>query len=864
MALELKEYQQRCLSELEEYLALATRQGAKSAFMERTDRPYQPVAQLPGLPYVCLRVPTGGGKTLMACHALGIAAQRYLHTEAAVCVWLVPSKIIRDQTLAALRDRRHPYRQALDARFRGQVEILNLTGALYVQRPVMAASTVVIVSTLAALRVEDTDGRKVYEAAGALSNHFSGLSPEVEAQVERDEYGVVAHSLCNVLRLHRPLVIVDEAHNARTELSFDTLARLNPSGIIEFTATPARDSNVLCHVSALELKAEAMIKLPIELVAEPDWRQAIAAAVARQRRLEELATGTGDYLRPIVLLQAQPRREGQTTQDYAEVKRCLVEDCGVPAERVAIATGEIREIDGVDLKAPSCPIRFIITVQALKEGWDCSFAYVLCSAAEMASGRAVEQILGRVLRMPGAQRQGSEELNKAYAYVTSTRFAEAASALRDGLVQNGFEKIEAQDLVRAVEAEQAQLGGEEGLFAEVREPLSRPPDVAALPAPLRAKLEWYAGEGQLGFTGDMKPEWRDALRQHYTAPDDREAVERMYRRSRGGLVGESGGADVARLAEPFEVPHLAVWVDGVLELFEDQFLDVDWRLSQCDARLETASWLTERGGRAGEVDVDASGHLAVRFVEQVQEQLALLSSESGWTIEGLALWLDRQIPHPDIVQSESSLFIYTALALLIEAGVPLDKLAARKFRLRDALAAKIDEHRQAQHSRAFQRLLFGPEAAVEVSPERCFRYDPDGYAPNYVYEGPARFNKHYHRLVGELALRGEETDCAIDIENHPAVKRWVRNLACRPAHSFWLQTSTDKFYPDFVAQLVDGRILVVEYKGVGYRTNDDSKEKDAIGRLWAERSSGRCLFLMATGDATPAIDKAIAKACGPT
>ena len=59
-----------------------------------------------------------------------------------------------------------------------------------------------------------------------------------------------------------------------------------------------------------------------------------------------------------------------------------------------------------------------------------------------------------------------------------------------------------------------------------------------------------------------------------------------------------------------------------------------------------------------------------------------------------------------------------------------------------------------------------------------------------------------------------------------------------------LPTATDYFYPDFVAELHDGRLLVVEYKGEAYATNDDSGEKRAIGQTWARASTGHGVFLM--------------------
>ena len=411
--LQLKDYQQRSLDTLSAYFKETCKQGAKRAFIYMTERPYHSVPILADMPYICLRVPTGGGKTLMASYALGIATRDYQQAERAVCLWLVPSNTIRDQTLSALKDRQHPYRQALDAHFAGNVRVMDLQEALYIQPGTIAGEAVVIVSTLAALRVEDTDGRKIYETAGALMSHFSNLNPALREQLETEGDGQIAYSLANVLRMHRPIVIMDEAHNARTRLSFDTLTRFNPSCVIEFTATPVTlhrpeagsfASNVLCHVSASELKEAEMIKLPIKLQTRPDWKEVIADALQEQRNLEKIAYEeeklTGEYIRPIMLLQAQPLNKDRQTLNTDIIKQTLMEDFRIPENQIAIATGDTREIDNVDLFDSNCPIRYIITVQALKEGWDCSFAYILCSVAEQHSARSVEQLLGRVLRMP--------------------------------------------------------------------------------------------------------------------------------------------------------------------------------------------------------------------------------------------------------------------------------------------------------------------------------------------------------------------------------------------------------------------------------------------------------------------------------
>jgi len=797
----LREYQRRSLDALEGYLRATVQHGAKKAFVLQTDRPYRAVPQLPGLPYICLRIPTGGGKTFMACHALGIATTELLQAERGVCLWLVPSNTIREQTLAALRDRQHPYRQAVDAHFGGLVTVMDLTEALYVTRGTLTGETCIIVSTLAALRVEDTEGRKVYATCGALMDHFSRLSAEQEAQLEKNGDGVIAYSLCNVLRLHRPIVIMDEAHNARTQLSFDTLARFNPSCIVEFTATPETThkpereqfaSNILCHVSAAELKHEEMIKLPIKLETRSEWKEVVAEAIKTQRTLEQLAgeeeKQTGEYIRPIVLLQAQPKSQTKDTLTVEVVRQSLIDDFHVPEDQIAVATGQTRQIDDVDLFARDCPIRFIITVAALREGWDCSFAYVLCSVAEIGSARAVEQVLGRVLRLPWASRKKHPELNCAYALAASPRFIEAAQSLKDALVENGFQRMEAELYVE---------GQEQRRLFEAELPLFETPE-----------------------------------------PSQPKAAERGQ----------------------FRVPMLAIRVDGQLELFEEgHFLDTPWRLSECDASLSEAEFPSEYvSGATGEIDVSDEGMVEVHFVDQIHRQLRLLGVEPGWDVAGLTNWLDRQIPHVDITRTESTLFVHRVLTGLVESrGLSVQQLAGQKFRLRAALANKIDQHRKAQAARAFQRILFSEEAAeVEVGPEICFDFAEDRYSPNSYYEGIYDFPKHYFPVIGEM--NAEECDCADFLDRLEAVKYWVRNLV-RSDSSFWLQTSTDKFYPDFVALLHDGRILVVEYKNERDWDLPDSEEKRAVGQLWADRSKGRCLFVMPKGPDWGVITRAAAR-----
>ena len=299
-----------------------------------------------------------------------------------------------------------------------------------------------MVGTLQTLRVNSTEGRKVYAHHEDLEAHFVSVPPNTPG-LERFENGAIKFSFRNLLTLHRPLVIIDEAHNNTSELSVEVLQRVQPACIIEFTATPAANSNILHAVSALELKAEEMIKLPIVLTQHETWQEAVRDSILTRQKLHDLAKLDRDYIHPIVLIQAEEHGHEVT---FDIIRQFLIEQEKIEPERIAVATGAQRELDGVNLLDPRNPIEFVITIEALKEGWDCPFAYVFCSVATVHSKKDVEQLLGRVLRMPYARKRHQEELNRAYAHVSASSWPQAVSQLEDRLVSMGFEEQEAEEV----------------------------------------------------------------------------------------------------------------------------------------------------------------------------------------------------------------------------------------------------------------------------------------------------------------------------------------------------------------------------------------------------------------------------------
>ncbi|MBN2210957.1 MAG: DEAD/DEAH box helicase family protein [Sedimentisphaerales bacterium] len=847
MAFVLKDYQQRCLDELAGFFRQTNKLGkAKLAFYEKTNRTYQDVKELPDLPYVCLRVPTGGGKTVMAAHAVGVTAEVFLQADKCLVLWLAPTTQIVSQTVKALQDKRHPYRQALDAAFGGRVTVMELSAATTVLKPAaLSSDTVIVVSTMQAPRVGDKEGRKIYaEDNGSLMDHFNNLNAEQMALLDKTEEGKPAYSLANVFKLHRPVIVVDEAHNARTPLSFETLARFNPACIIEFTATPANDSNVLTAVSAMELKAEQMIKLPIRLRTRPQWKEAIQDALVMQAKLEkdcqEELQQTGEYIRPIVLFQAQRQGDGNITFDL--LKQSLMEDFSIPETHIAISTGAVNDLDNTDILTAGCDIRYIITVDKLREGWDCPFAYVLCSVSNLTSKTAVEQIMGRVLRMPHAQRKKHDELNHAYAFVTSQGFVDAANSLTEALIDSGFNPYEAKQSIKP--AEQTELPFDLPLWNPIKEVFATKPDLSRLSSKFREcvtihqsgdstqTVVTYSGPP---ITEDQEKKWKACLDNE----DDKDSVTKLARKSR------KQDAWPAALGKRFRIPWLSVRSDKILEVFEDQFRDFEWKLSECDPLLTQAEFSLPSGTETGaEIDVEEGKLTWHSFTEVLHRQLTFWDTHAPKTENELLVWLDRSIVHPDISQAEMGLYLKKAItALQKERRLPLENLITKRFQLKEAFADKIALHRKNAVAGQFRQMMLPDfETPLETSPDNCFDFPLNQYPAPSIYEGKISFNKHYYEIPA--AMNGEEADCAAIIDSLPEVEYWVRNLE-RDQFSFWLPTTTDKFYPDYVAKLKDGRYLVVEYKGA-HLMNEDTSEKETIGHLWAARSNGDCVFVLAT------------------
>lgn len=854
----LKEYQERLLDAYESYLKACRETGdPAAAFAEATLEefghalPYTRLPQSPETPYVCLRVPTGGGKTRLAAQAIARVARSFFHKERLLTLWLVPTEAILTQTLRVLRTPGELLYGDLTELFGpGGFVVMDLDEAKRIQPSTLDTVHVIVVTTMQSFKAEDKDKRVVYRTSGDLMPHFRGVDP-----LEAGE-----GAFFDVIRLNRPFVVVDEAHNQGTSLATDTLAAMRPGAVLELTATPDRQnlpSNVLRSVSASTLQNEDMLKLPVELAVHPEWRLAFREALGRLNALAEEAKEeeklTGEHIRPLMLIQAERKAKDKETFTPDRVKVALQSDFKIPEKDIAINIGDLDEVGDRRMDDPDYP-RFIITVDKLREGWDCPFAYVLFSFRGTTSATAVEQVLGRVLRMPHVKRKQREPLNRAYAYAVSAALAETVESLKDGLVQSGFERLEVASLLNAPK------GIDEGdLFTRGQlHPIALPtinqvlqqPDLAKLPAKLQDRVELSPESGVLVLRGEITDTVVDAVSGAFADGEAarivREALDFERARSAGSLPLEQAPA---LRGEVFRIPLLTLNRNGQRELFDEQvLLDSDWEIDSFDAKLSEDEFPQKvEELRRARIDISKGDRIVIDPYRDLGGQLDLKLKESGWDQTLLVSWLDSQLPFVYASRAQKAAWINAALEhLQKDRGFHLEELAYRKYRLRSALEGKLKQGLTRVKQKQFLELVQQPEwlDSRDSDDAEAVIFQNGRYAYDQVYAGPLRLGRHFFPTIGNLSPSGEEFACAEFIANAWAeVDCWVRNVQCKP-NAFWLPTASGRFYPDFIIRLKDGRIVIVEYKGGHLKEGPDSNEKDQVGRLWAARSQGRGLFFL--------------------
>ncbi|HMO45393.1 MAG TPA: DEAD/DEAH box helicase family protein [Rubrivivax sp.] len=882
--MELKDYQARVLRDLAAYLDVldstpnlahafkdywagkGVRVGSGHAGME----PYK--NNVAGVPHICAKVPTAGGKTFIAVNALDTvftALAKRAPRRPKMVVWLVPSLTILDQTVLALATPEHPYRKRLDQLFRHRVAVYEkrdlLMGAGFSYDTAQEQLSIVVMS-FDSLRARNKEDRKIFQENGNLA---SFLQPD---QGDPGDWLLPAHdasALINVIRRLRPVVVVDESHNAESKLSVDMMKDLNPDLILDLTATPRNNSNIVSYVDALALKKQHMVKLPVIVANRSSKGEVIESALILRRQLEDLAKQEeakgGKHIRPIVLFQAQPRTDDDNTT-FEKIREKLVE-LKIPAEQIKIKTADIDELKGVNLMNRDCPVRFIITVNALKEGWDCPFAYILASLADKTSAVDVEQILGRVLRMPHVQQQGHDLLNLSYVFTASNRFMDTLQSVVKGLNRAGFsdKDYRAIDTQAAATAAPAGAAGDAqlplgGLFGpgaaapqaepaddldmsgvspdweaaaaastETTDPAAATADPASASAAFVADIKARALAENQAFeekaqanSDDASPELEDKMNRHKVKDifrDEALAVrlpQFFIQVQNGGFFEED---------QPYQV-------------FEREELLKEFRLSQSDATVSFEDVETE----VYRVDLEQLGDenyaprafkLAARERVKFTEYLLALSRESQVMnlVSRLAELVGNMYPITDPEVKEYIRRVVTGMnAEQIRDCIERDVAYVRKIKQKITALANAHALKTFTDMLDVDRIAMRPGYAL---PESITPSANASAVPKSLYVTEAAMGDFERRLINDVA-------------NLDSVQWWHRNGS--RGKGFRINGFLNH-YPDFIVKTKAGRIIALETKGDD-RDNTDSELKLKLGKLW-EAKAGRDYRYMMVFDNNP-------------
>lgn len=850
----LKTYQKKSLEVLDSFCQKALSTTPTQAFKDVTSNQYLEVDDFEN-PYVCLRVPTGGGKTLIATKSLRILTNEYLNRDYHLIFWLAPSDKIVTQTLEALKDKRHFYRKQLDKDF-DNINIMSVKES-YKQKFDTKNELVIIIGTIQSFRTtkSNKEARKFYDENGNYQELLKSFD--------------VKYSLENVMKHYKPIIILDEAHKSSTGLSLENLLALKPSFILEFTATPVTKtskaksiyaSNILYSVTATELKKENMIKLPILLKTLDDKKAILKDGIEKRMYLEELAlmeeSYTSRYIRPINLIRADENR-GDDALTYDKIKTILIDEFSIKEDEIAIQTGSKKEIDGIDLLSRDCKIRYIITVDALKEGWDCPFAYVLSVVSNMESLTAIEQLIGRVLRMPYVEEKDRKELGFAYVFVASNSFETVANNIGQTLIKSGFEKMEAQLSISKSIHTNEDVNDIGGLWGDIiYEDRQIHLDTIDIEDFTTSKLDPYISinvqTNNISMTNiptkAKRPQFIKDLKA-VTPKNTHKKIDEIFEK-----INQQN--DSLLKVTDIELPKLLIKDDDgdILEFEEGIILDY---IEISDKELIENSTLN-----LDEFSINVNEHLVVienekiknkeidtnnpsLFDEEENEEMTKIINEHNIEINNPSFTakLSNSIYnimvgeykeiHQLMTSRQIKYFISSIISKLVKReDIDLHLLENKKYQLKRAILIKIRDMILNSKKQSFKKLF--EKDTFTINNQDTFVFTSNNYIPNPDYRSK-NFKKHKYENVHKFDSI-EEYEVALYIDKMPNVTTWIRNIDSDTINSFWIQTATGKFYPDFIINFDNGKTVVAEYKGKVYIPEYEITKKP-IGNVWGTLSN---------------------------
>ena len=837
--MELKNYQKQVISELEEFLSvLGAIENPASAFSDywkwrKVARPDSYNDRVPWVRYASLKVPTGGGKTLLAVHSIGKLADRIPAWSPRVVLWFVPWDTILTQTLGAFRDIDHPYRRRLDEMFNGRVSIHDkesvLSGAGFHASSVLEETSVIVLS-MQSFRSKNKEWRKAYEENGNLQSfsgkYESGVSIEWAEEL----------SLIKVLHNLNPIVVVDESHRAESDLSREMLINLNPRFVLGLTATPQKDANIISFVDAIALKKEQMVKLPVVAYNLPSRESVIEKAIHLRDNLEkraiELEWTTGKYIRPIVLFQAESRTKDDAV-NYDRIKDKLIQ-AGIPAEQIAIKVADKDEIKNHNLLSKDCPIRFIITVDALKEWWDCSFAYILASLANRTSVVNVTQILGRVLRQPYARTTPDARLNLSYVLSSSADFHSTIDEIIRGLNTIWFwkEDIAFENLDTPNESITPEM---QKMAMEFGQPLPTPVGPHENDSPEDFDI------GNINISGGTMDSTVEKMLEHAETQNDNfmndilsygnSQISRELREKTNVYpIKSSFSEKVKGLKLPQFFFHGSSQLSIIKDFYplEKEELSDGFTLKTADANItlewgDTEMYKIDLSSETGYIE---SGKISQDAQKLLLDYIDSLASEHQ--LRAVADIIRKEVGRWDILSDdELTEYIERVLGQAKETTIEYIKKTpySAASQIRKKLEILVDTHRQLKFDELRNKEKIQLTDSWEFKKEIILPMVSSSIEKS-LYEKEWDMNGYERTVIEQIA----------GLSN---VEFWHRN----DGRSGFYINGWINHYPDFIVVTKSGKILAIETKW-GDRDNSDSKDKLKLGKIWQNLSGGKCKYFM--------------------
>ena len=801
-------------------------------------------------------MPTGGGKTFLACNAVKPIFDALPQTKIRTVVWLVPSDAILVQTLSALRNPAHPYRQKLDTDFGGRVEVYTkqelLTGQNFNITSITEQLSVMVLS------YDSFRGRK--EALKARQEN-SSLAPLAKALgtpaypiEEADET-----ALLQVINQLSPLVIVDESHHAKSALSRKMLMDFNPCFVLDLTATPTKESNIISFVDAVQLKRENMVKLPVIVYNRTSQQEVIAGAIDLRKNLEKLAEKeeqeSGSYIRPIVLFQAQPKgKEDSTT--FEKLRTQLVE-AGISAEEVAIKTADVNELKEINLLDRACRIRYIITVNALKEGWDCPFAYILATLANRTSQVDVEQILGRILRQPHTRRMRNTALNMSYVLTSSRDFKETLDGIVRGLNSAGFSErdcraVSEEKTVPAYpDYQQKVIGVEEsgenennaGQNAGASEEFLDF-DAELLKKTLQSFEQAEASDrsespGLIGSSAAtmiaMAEKESDSFENALRQAEENSADRALPLEIQDKMTYYHINSEFMQEAEELVIPQFfmkvpdSLFTEGHTVLLQKEHLAEGFTLKGKGYDID----FDRADDEIAKVDIsDREGSTPKVFKMSASDQRYFKEHFSRFSPEQKVRTckdiIHRSLNKMDMVDDGE---LRSYIDRIVD-DMDSETLAALEqtpqgfaYRIKKYVETLLEEH----YLRTFRNWI----EIGQIVAEPCYKL-PKSIAPLH---STSTFGKSLYQAEEEV--NGFEYDMVMALTSMPNVRWWHRNIS---RQGFYINGFV-KHYPDFIVATQSGKIVLIETKG-DHLENTETRYKLELGRAWQSMAGPRFRYYM--------------------